>query len=117
MKIERKHWCPECGIAFTAHRSDAITCSDVCRSRRSRRSRKIAKNTDGILAGMAVLGSEVQAGSFRHKAWSELWWIVNYANAVYAAVSFGQQIPEWTSYQPPAGDELPAHYIEKTPHA
>jgi len=115
MGTQRKHHCPECGMPFMAHRSDAITCSDPCRARRSRRSRAIAKSTDGILAGMAVLASEVQQGSFRHKAWSELWWVVNYANAVYTAVSFGQRVPEWTSFQPPAGEELPAHYIGQPP--
>jgi N6-adenosine-specific RNA methylase IME4 len=40
--------CPVCGRPFTAQRRSAITCSDVCRQRRSRR---LSKNTPALPEG------------------------------------------------------------------
>lgn len=42
LRQQPENWCAACGVAFTPHRRDALTCSPACRKKRSRQRRRVS---------------------------------------------------------------------------
>lgn len=91
-----KGYCVVCGAPFgPSDRSDKLTCSDVCRSRRSRFKKRIASQITTALDAIYDVATITQGEQFTDMAFSELDYLVDYAKAVHADLIMRQSPRKW----------------------
>lgn len=90
--------CVVCGgLLDSDKRSDAITCSDVCRQSRHRYKTRICKETDAALDSIYHVAKSAAGGAFAGLAMSELEYILKYANSVHADIMMNVKPRDWTT--------------------
>lgn len=93
-----KGYCLVCGTPFSPDsRSDKLTCSDICRSRRARYKQKIANLVTEALNAIFDVAAMSQGEQFADLAFAEVEFLVEYAKAVHADLTMQQPPREWWS--------------------